>query len=426
MTILKHTKNIAKAIFLALLLLLNLRLYFPVAQPLALNKIPSEVEAELRYLRHALDNGAGAEMQQLFPEGDFFLHVLYGLSSVNVGLQLPLDSPKRMEALDEARWAWRQLGEQPSVAPFVVSQSLEPEYGIFYTGWRTYLLAGILLLQDPAQLDGDELAQFEADCAAIALALEQNDTPFLQAYPHAAWPVDMFPAMAALGVHGKVVNGRYQPLVDEWVVSLNDYLDPETGLIPHRVHPQTGEMIQPARATSQTLILRFLADIDPELGQAHYEIFREQYVGYIWGLPGVLEYPRGVAGQGDVDSGPLVAGVSLSATAVFLGTSQLYNDTNISEAIWHAGELAGIPFRFNGMKRYWFGLLPVGDAFGVWGKTAVSWIAPPITATYSPIVPWWWRLVLHLFSLILALPFAKGFLLTGWETRQRRRLYAHS
>ncbi len=38
-------------------------------------------------------------------------------------------------------------------------------------------------------------------------------------------------------------------------------------------------------------------------------------------IPGVREYPRGINGSGDIDSGPLFFGISLSASTVTLGAA---------------------------------------------------------------------------------------------------------
>jgi hypothetical protein len=164
-----------------------------------------------------------------------------------VGLQITPDSPERQQALAEARWAWMKLGAPDSLMPFMTSQSLSPQYGIFYTGWRNYLLAGILLLQGPSQLDADELAVFQGQCDEIAQALTTSPTPFLQAYAGTSWPVDMFPAVASLRAHTQLVDDRYEPVVDAWLEALREYLDPDTGLIPHRVDYQTGRQIRGAK-----------------------------------------------------------------------------------------------------------------------------------------------------------------------------------
>ena len=364
--------------------------------------VPTAVVPQLRFLRAALDGGAGEEMQALFPEGDYFSHVLYGLAWVNVGLQ---SAPAaRAEAISEARWAYAAMDSERGRAPFRSGAGLAPAYGIFYRGWQNYLLAGILLLQPPDGREPAELARFERESAEIAAAFEASETPFLPAYPGSAWPVDSFPAIFSLRAHATLVDGRHEPLIERWLASLDGYRDPATGLLPHRVEPTTGALRDGARATSQTLILRFLAELDAAMAARDYARFRADYVEIVAGLPGVLEYPRGVGGSGDVDSGPLVRGVSLSATVVMLGTARVVGDEALAGPIERAGEFLGLPVMLGGEKRYALGQLPVGDAFLAWSKSSLPWLgATPAAPDFPPLVPWWWRLPLLALTLLLAL-----------------------
>jgi hypothetical protein len=272
---------------------------------------------------------------------------------------------------------------------------------MFYAGWRNYLLTGILLLQEPHQRNADELQEFETQSAVIAEAIERSPTPFLASYSGQAWPVDTFPAIVSLRGFGHLVDGRYNTLIDNWLADVQDRLDTETGLVPHRTDLQTGQSLDGSRGTSQVLILLFLAEIDPELGQAHYQLFRQQHLVTRLGLPGVLEFPSHRPGMGDVDSGPLLAGVSLSATAIFLGTSRLYRDEEVSTAVWQGGEALGLAVHTGKQRYYAFGLLPIGDAFVVWAKTMTPWFEK-IESTHLPsVIPWWGRWPLHSLSLLV-------------------------
>ncbi len=373
----------------------NGRLYTAVPPE---GQVSPEVAAQLHFVRQALAAGSARDMQALFPEGYFFNYVLYGLAWVNVGLQSPPDSVTRQEALAEARWALRHLDQPAGTAVF--PPALDPPYGMFYAGWRNYLLAGILLLQPPQALDPHEVAEFEARSRDIAVAIRRSATPFLPSYWGQAWPVDAFPAIVSLRVHTVLIDDRYEEVIRNWQAAVQERLDPSTGLVPHTADAETGQPWQGARGTSQTLILWFLADIDPTWGQAAYQTFRQHYVVTRWGLPGVLEFPVFQPGQGDIDSGPLIDGVSLSATAVFLGTSRVYGDTELTAAIWQGGEALGWAVEVRDERRYALGLLPIGDAFVVWSKTAVPWLTKPSPPAYTAIMPWWWRWPLHLLSLV--------------------------
>lgn len=119
------------------------------------------------------------------------------------------------------------------------------------------------------------------------------------------------------------------------------------------------------------------------------------------GLPGVREYPHGREGAGDVDSGPLLAGVSLSATTVTLGAARAWGDARLAEPLRFGGEFLGMGIEIGGEKRYALGVLPVGDAFLAWSKTAPLWPdAQPVDA-FDDVAPWWWRLPLHAVTLLL-------------------------
>jgi hypothetical protein len=262
-----------------------------------------------------------------------------------------------------------------------------------------------------------EAARFEADCRALAQAFERSPTPFLPAYPGQAWPVDSAVAIAALRLHDMLRPPRFGRTVARWRRAAHDRLDPATGLLPHRVDPETGQGVEGARGSSQGLIQRFLVEIDPAWGREQYALFRRQFVATVLGVPGVREYPGGTEGRSDVDSGPLIAGLSPSATVVALGAAMVHGDWALADPLLNAIEAFGLPLRWGGTKRYVLGQLPVGDAFLVWAQTARPWIAPTVTAPRPPVVSWGWRLPLHGLSLVLIALFWRPL----WGRRWRQR-----
>ncbi|MEE6262471.1 hypothetical protein [Plantactinospora sonchi] len=362
---------------------------------------PPGVRRQLSFLRAELDAGAAEDAQRLFPEGHLFLHVLYGLAWVELGMRAP--AAERDTALREARRALEHLDSPAGRAPF--SPDLVPAYGVFYQGWTNWLRGGVLALQPADRRDQGEVRRFAEDSAALGAAFDTGSSPFLTAYPGQAWPVDSTVAIASLRLHDTLLPPRYAPTVARWLDGVRHRLDPVTGLMPHRVEPVTGAPLEVARGTSQSVIHRFLPEIDPAFAREQYLRFRNRFVASPLGLgPTVREYPVGMDGPGDVDSGPLLLGVSLSATVVTLGAAQVQGDGALAGALANYGELAGIPVDTPWTKRYALGLMPIGDAFLAWSKTARPWVAPPPFGLPAQ-TSWWWRLpLLSLLLLVGAAP----------------------
>lgn len=372
-----------------------------------IDQVPGSAVKQLRFLKGAIEGGADHDAQGMFPEGYFFLNALYGLAWVQVGQTEP---DRADEALQEARWALTRLESPDGTAPFAAE--LRPAYGIFHAGWTNQLRGGVLSLQrdrDPA-----EVSRYEQATAEIAAAFAASGTPFLQAYPGQAWPVDSVVAVATLRQHDELLRPRYAATVERWLDQAGQHLD--QGLLPHQVDAQ-GNGIDGPRATSQSVINHFLAKVDQDFGREQYKRFRDRFVTHPLGLgPAVREYPRGTDGAGDVDSGPLVLGVSLSATVVTLGAARVQHDHELAAALHHEGELVGVPLNGLKTKRYAFGVLPVADAFLIWSQTARP-VAPEPTGDTG----WWWRLP---WLALLALPLLGGLWLTrtGFGRRSRPTL----
>ena len=328
------------------LLLFNLRLHREPGE--------KDLERQLVFLRAALDGGEAEAMQQLFPEGYFFSHLLVALTE----LERVKDGadPGAAEALRAAARAHQALTAEEGTAIF--SAELTPPYGIFYQGWMAWLEV------EQLRLGGTSSSAVDRRLDAIALAFSSRGA-FLEAYPGQSWPCDNVVALAALSARDRLLPPRYAELRRAWIEALR-----ATGeLLPHQARPT----VSPPRGSSQSLIQRFLPQIDAEWAAQAYPAFRRRLVTTRLGLPGVLEHEGG-GGFGDVDSGPLIWGVSMSATVVGLSAARAHGDRPLAEALAGTMEAFGWPIGWT-EKRYALGLLPVGDAFVAWAYGTPA--APP-------------------------------------------------
>jgi hypothetical protein len=347
------------------------------------------VRDSLAYLRASLESGGGEAAQQQFPEGYFFSSALYGLAWTDLAAGGGVDASA---ARAEARWALDRLESPAGRSAF--NDALMPKYGIFYAGWSLLLRSEVASL-DPAAVGTDERDRIVADSVAVASAFEDNldagGSPFLVAYSNQSWPVDSVVAIAALRRADHVTDQDHGQLIDRWLRRVNDLVDPRTGLLPHQTDPKTGAVVQGSRGSSQSIIQRMWPTVDPGTASEVYRRFRTQFVATWAGFVGIREYPDGMDGPGDVDSGPLVVGFSASASAVAIGAARANGDEGLAVAIVHEADAFGVPLTIGGKRRYAFGAVPIGDAFLTWARST-----PPAPVSDYPTMAGWWPFLLVL------------------------------
>jgi len=378
------------------IIIFNARLYCSADS----QSLPPATSEQLAHLGLALRGGAAETAQHSFPEGYFFANAMVGLAHVEVGRYAKQGSAARRQALAQARWALKQIETPAGRAPF--SQIGTLRYGVFYHGWHNWLLGGVLSLQPRHQRNEQELAGFRRASALLAAAFRASSTPFLSAYENASWPVDSSVAMASLSLHDHLLEPRYGQVIGRWRAMAKERLDPKTKLLPHKTDSLTGRAVSAPRASSQTMMLRFLAEIDRGWSNQLYRRYRRAFIDQRLGLCGVLEYPKGKTGQGDVDSGPLILDLSPSATVVGLAAARVHGDDELIARLAGSIEAVGFPFGVSN-KRYGLGLIPVADAFLAWSRSTRPWTFSAGPGEFSPLEIGWRRWPMHGIAIAILL-----------------------
>lgn len=353
--------------------------------------------AQLAYLGPELEVHADA-MQEWFPEGRVFTLALYGLAWVDVG-RGSSDGALRARALAEARRALA-LSETPRSRIGYGPASGLP-HGMFYEGWVAHLRAGTLHLGGGAARD----TAFHATCERLDAA-SRGGGPFLDSYEGMAWPADNAAGAAALRSYGTLLHPRYTQTAEAWLRAALRHVDPATGLLPHEAGSPR------PRGESAALMIRFVYEIDPAAAGAQYAALERAFATRFAGLlPAVREFPRGVRGSGDVDSGPVILGVSAPASVVGIAAARMTGHHRAAADLRASPEVLGVPLQWRGRRSYAFGQLPVGDAFLAWASVVRPWNAP--AAAPSPQTPYGgWRLIwCGLWGLVLVLSLSRLALL---------------
>lgn len=361
-------------------------------------RVPRLARAQLEYLGDGLEPRAD-EMQELFPEGRVFTLALYGAAWVNVG----------RHARDEAEHALAQRECQRSLTLLEAPASRRPfgpagglPNGMFYEAWTHWIRGGCVLLAPVPDRSAVLFSDLAHSCERLARAFREQG-PFVDSYPGQAWPADSVVGVAGLSLCAKWLGEGYRTAATHWVTAARALVDPRTGLLPHTARSPG------ARGSSSVLMSTFLPDVDPTFAREQYTLCRQRFSARLGGiLPSMSEYPDGQDGSSDVDSGPLVFGVSGPATVVGIAAARANGDESEALALRSAAEAVGLPFESGGKRRYGFGLLPIGEAFLAFASVTEPWTTahPSSRGLSNDGWRWRWRAfclgLLGLFALVAA------------------------
>jgi hypothetical protein len=367
LSLLKELFKVTLATLIAILLWANLALYYrPSFESFGESSINADVYHQLNFLEAKLKAGEGQKMQRLFPEGFVFINVLYGLTWCNVLAQADHASPVYTHGISEIDRTLAALNSNEGKRIF--PKDLPLPYGAFYHGWTTYLLGSKLLIQSDSDRDNAEVVSFKDKCLQIKVALDSSAVPYLESYRGQIWPADMMTLLVALRIHDELFEEEYSEVISTWVNETKEFLDPSTGLIPHSIGRE-GDRRSGARGSSQSLILTLLFDIDEDYAAEQYASYKELFQDSRFGLPGIREYPKGVLGKGDVDSGPVILEIGGAASIVGQQLAGKANDWDLYCGLRNSIEFFGVSFTIKEKKRYVLGQLPMVDAFVAWSNS---------------------------------------------------------
>ncbi len=360
----------------------------------------ARLAAQVAFLDAALTDGRAVDMQELFPEGAFFMTAL----TASAGAASATLPPERVRALRD------DLDSPEHTAVF--GTGMVPEHGIFHAGWS------LLVANDLASATGSaaDLRDVERRAEVVATALAGSRSGFLAGYPGSYWPCDTVVAAAELA-RSAVLLDRPDWLreVRRWRDRVARHRDPTTGLLPHRVDA-SGVAIEGPRGSSQSIIQAFwpglTTALDGQVDTSAYRVFVTWFVTREAGLVGVRDHLMGSTGTGDVDSGPLLLGVSASASTVGLAAARAAGDRDLARDLDREADLLGLPWQWSGQRRYAGGVLPVGDAFLAWSRSRP---APGVIESVAPRARW----VLPVSVAVLALVLGAFLLVLGAARRTR-------
>jgi hypothetical protein len=155
-----------------------------------------------------------------------------------------------------------------------------------------------------------------------------------------------------------------------WRRAFARYVDPHSGLLYQAADAATGAPLGPPRGSGTAIAAYSLAFADRALSEHLYAGLRRQAVNLL-GFGMMREYPSDHAGTGDIDSGPVLFGVGVSATGFALAAARLHGDDALFTRLYRTTELFGVPLG-DSTSRHFMSGGPLGNAILLAMTTATA------------------------------------------------------
>lgn len=268
--------------------------------------------------------------EQFVGEWIFGTWMMAAAGHAQLGLALPERGPELAEraalAIDRAiapeSWAFDRLRWGDSAFSHLDGQGDHDHAVLGYLG----VALGLLRLVQPTNRHA---ALHDRVVAHLERRLAGN--PALETFPAEAYPVDHAAALATLALHARATGGPPSPLLAPALADFAArYLD-ERGLLIQAVEPGTGRPRSVARGSGSALGAWFIGYADDKLATRLGEAIRAELATTRAGLGVVREYAPATCAtghpcRGDVDSGPLILGASVSATGFAMASARRLGD----------------------------------------------------------------------------------------------------
>jgi hypothetical protein len=325
------------------------------------------VRKQLDYLGQTLRNGTAiSRMDGFFPEGGCFTVTLYALAWTNLADLAPSDADLRRTALAETEYALSLYTGRKMRGSFNAKQA---PVGAFFRGQKNLVLGRYLELRGQQGRTGARADEFHLYSREMADVFMKSPTHHMDSYPDMCWPADNITALASLVLHDQLYGTNYRAAYEAWKSWTLAHPDPGTGMPAGHLDSKTGELLEPARGCANSWIIAQTARFDRPFASSQYLLYKKAFGLQRLGFRMFREYPEGCSLSADVDSGPVIWGAGMVATAVGLGTARAMGDLQVEADIHSLALLLGWPQSSGAGECYLLGSLPVADAFLAWARS---------------------------------------------------------
>jgi hypothetical protein len=199
--------------------------------------------------------------------------------------------------------------------------------------------------------------------ARMETRMRQSPVLSAESYPDECWTFCNTVALAAMRLEDRLDGTDHAQLLRDWVATARRKLvDPKTGLLVSS-YTVDGRALDGPEGSSIWMAAHALQIVDPEFAADQYARARRELAHSALGFGWAGEWPASWRGPRDVDSGPVIPLLDVSAGSsglAFVGAAS-FDDHDYLRRLSATLELAGFPVERDGGVTYAAGN-QVGDA----------------------------------------------------------------
>lgn len=184
--------------------------------------------------------------------------------------------------------------------------------------------------------------------------MEQSPVLCAESYPHECWLYCNTMALAAMALTDAVDGPQYRPFCQRWVQTAKEHLvDSDSGLLVSSFTPD-GMVGDGPEGSSIWMSAHLLQLVDPDFATEQYRLARRALGVEVLGFAYAREWPVGGLAGADVDSGPIVPGLDVSAgsSGLALVGASAFGDLEYLTGLHATLDFAAFPIERDGGLRY--------------------------------------------------------------------------
>jgi hypothetical protein len=305
-------------------------------------------------------------------EWDFMGRCYLVWALANVGLRDPSSKPACLETMDRIIAETLRLEQEQGIYFFLMPYAkarpyvARPARSLFLDGEIALMLASRRVLEEKPEYK----AALTARVNQMAGDLRQSPHFALESYPDECWTFDHVVALSAVRMADYLDGSDHSALIRDWIAMARKKLvHPASGLLVSSYTTDGAPLIGP-EGSSLWMIAHGLQLLDEDFARDQYDRARRELGGRALGFSYAREWPESWKGPADIDSGPIIPVLEISAGSsgmAFIGASAFGDDSFLASL--HATlDFAAFPSRKDGALKYCAGN-QVGDAALLYAAT---------------------------------------------------------